>query len=119
MSDRVHNYLRAYRKRAGLSQDEMAFLLGGKDGTIVSRYECLERRPSLETVFAYEVVFGVQARDLVAGLYRQVEADTKPRVQLLLHRVGQLDPDPLTARKLQILQQDACSGGLSEPAQEA
>ena len=118
MSDRVHNHLRAYRKRAGLSQDELAFLLGCKNGTKVSRYERLERRPTLETILAYEVVLGVHARDLFAALYRQVEADTKPRVQLLLHKVSDSNPGPLTARKLQTLQ-TAAFGGLTESAREA
>ena len=39
MPHKLENYLRTYRRRAGLSQDEMAFLLGTKSGTKVSRYE--------------------------------------------------------------------------------
>ena len=55
MSHKLQNYLRTYRKRSGLSQDEVAFLLGCQTGAKVSRYEPFARKPSLETLFAYEV----------------------------------------------------------------
>jgi hypothetical protein len=41
----------------------VAILLGCKKGTKVSRYERFARKPSLETLFAYEVVFGAPARE--------------------------------------------------------
>ena len=68
MAHRLPNYLRTHRKRAGLSQDEVAFLLGCRSGAKVSRYERLARRLSLETAFAYEALFGVPARELFAGV---------------------------------------------------
>ncbi len=37
-SHKLANYLRAYRKRSGLSQSEVAYLLGCKNGAQVSRY---------------------------------------------------------------------------------
>lgn len=118
MSDRIHNYLRAYRKRAGLSQEELAFLLGCEHLNRVSRYERSERVPGLAMAFGCELILNVQARDLFAELHRQVAVDIEPRVQLLLHEVSQPDPDPLMARKLQTLQM-AARGGLSESAHEA
>ena len=45
MASYLHNYLRTYRKRAGLSQAEVAFLLGCHSGAKVSRYEHAARRP--------------------------------------------------------------------------
>ena len=72
MSHKLENYLRTYRKRSGLSQDEVAYLLGCQNGTKVSRYERFARKPSLETLFAYEVVFGAPARELFAGVYQKV-----------------------------------------------
>jgi transcriptional regulator with XRE-family HTH domain len=76
MSYKLENYLRTYRKRSGLSQDEMAFLLGCQNGTKVSRYERFARKPNLETLFAYEVVFGAPARELFAGVYHIVHYGT-------------------------------------------
>jgi len=63
VSHKLENYLRTYRKQSGLSQDEVAYLLGCQNGTKVSRYERFARKPSLETLFAYEVVFGAPARE--------------------------------------------------------
>lgn len=75
------NYLRTFRKRAYLSQEELAFLLGVKDGSAVSRYELDERRPSFETVVAYEVIFGTTIRELFPGWYRKVEAEVLRRAR--------------------------------------
>jgi len=66
---KLHNYLKTYRRRAGLSQDELAYLLGCADGAKVSRYERRERQPSLETLLAYQVLLGPDASELFAGLY--------------------------------------------------
>ena len=46
--------------------------MGCQNGTKVSRYERFARKPSLETLFAYEVVFGAPARELFAGAYQKV-----------------------------------------------
>jgi len=71
MTRKLENYVRRYRRRAGLSQDEMAFLLGCQSGTKVSHYERFARQPSLANAFGYEAVFGAPMRDLFAGVYEQ------------------------------------------------
>jgi DNA-binding XRE family transcriptional regulator len=52
---RLENYLRSYRKKSGLTQREVAFLLGWDDGAQISRYEKRERRPPIETALAFKV----------------------------------------------------------------
>ena len=103
MSAKLQNYLRTYRKRSGLSQDEVAFLLGCQSGTKVSRYEHSQRKPTLETLFAYEMVFGVPARELFAGVYQKVEKRILNRTHLLTRKLSRATPTPMAARKLQIL----------------
>jgi len=115
MSRKLPNYLRTYRKRAGLNQDEMAFLLGCKSGTKVSRYEQFRRQPSLQTVFAYEALFGAPARGLFAGLFHQAQRETNKRVELLKKKLSQEMPTPLVARKLEML--NAASSSLSQVTQ--
>jgi len=66
---KLHNYLRTYRKRAGLSQREMALLLGCRSTDKVSKYECFRRLPALQTAFAYEATFHVPVRELFAGVF--------------------------------------------------
>jgi transcriptional regulator with XRE-family HTH domain len=104
MSYKLENYLRTYRKRSGLSQDEMAFLLGCQNGTKVSRYERFARKPNLETLFAYEVVFGASARELFAGVYQKVEKRILNRTQLLTRKLNRATPTSMATRKLEILQ---------------
>lgn len=84
---KLENYLRTYRKRAGFSQDEIAYLLGAKSGTKTSRYERFRRTPSLETALAYEAVFGVPVRELFAGVFQKVERETRMRARRLRRKL--------------------------------
>jgi transcriptional regulator with XRE-family HTH domain len=115
MSKRLPNYLKTYRKRAGLSQDEVAFLLGCRNGAKVSRYERQARRPSMETVFAYRTMFGVPVRELFAGVYEKVAEETKQRARALAGKLNAAHPDRMTRRKLQCLR--AMVSGAPEPDQ--
>src|SRR3989442_840206 len=65
---KLENYLRTYRKRSGLSQREVAFLVGCRNGAQVSRYEKRRRLPPLRTALACEAAFGVPVSELFAGL---------------------------------------------------
>jgi transcriptional regulator with XRE-family HTH domain len=102
---KLHNYLRTYRKRAGLSQDELAFLLGCRSGTKASRYELCRRVPGLPTMFAYEVIFRIPPRELFAGIFEQVRRITIRRVRALHRRLGAAPPGRLTAHKLAALKE--------------
>src|SRR5262244_2102882 len=112
MSNKLENYLRTYRKRSGLSQDEVAFLLDCKNGTKVSRYERSVRKPSLQTLFAYELVFGAPARELFAGAYQKVQKKISKRAQLLTWKLNRATPTPMATRKLQILKAITSGSGI-------
>lgn len=104
MSQPLQNYLRTYRRRAGLSQDEVALLLGWASGVHVSEYERYARRPTLETVFFYEVVFGVPASELFRGVFQKVEKETRKRAQTLAEELRKAKPGRTISRKLSILE---------------
>jgi transcriptional regulator with XRE-family HTH domain len=99
MSSRLPKYLKSYRKRSGLSQDEVAFLLGCASGAKVSRYERFARQPNWETVAACEVVFRAPMRDLLAGGYQKVEETVHQRAQILAEKLNAGKPDRMTRRK--------------------
>ncbi len=103
MSAPLETYLRTYRKRSGLSQDEVAFLLGSGSGAKVSRYEHSARRPGLQTLFAYEVIFQVRARELFLGIYQKVERETRRRALRLAGRLTSAEADRMAQRKLAAL----------------
>jgi transcriptional regulator with XRE-family HTH domain len=100
MSQRLPNYLKSHRKRSGLSQDEVAFLLGCASGAKVSRYERMVRQPTLETALACEAVYGVPVRTLFAGVYEKVEATIHQRAQALAGTLSAAKPDRFTRQKL-------------------
>ncbi|MGH9459930.1 MAG: helix-turn-helix transcriptional regulator [Vicinamibacteria bacterium] len=103
MAHHLPNYLKTHRKRAGLSQDEVAFLLGYQSGSRVSRYESFGRAPTLEVALACEAVLGIPARELFAGVYEKAAEETRRRAAMLTKR---LTADPASGaceRKLALL----------------
>ena len=87
MASRIHSYLRTHRKRCGLTQDEVAFLLGCRTGTKVSRFERLARRPNLATALACEVVFGIPAHELFPRAHAEAEKEVAERALALANRL--------------------------------
>ena len=103
MSRKLPNYLRTYRKRFGLSQKEMALLLGLESAATVSRYEQSQRLSVLETILAYEVIFGVPVRELFGGLSEKVNEDVIRRAKSLTRTLQKNAADGATARKFELL----------------
>jgi len=87
MTHRVKTYLRTFRRRSGLTQAEVAFLLGAEDGAQVSRYERLSRRPSFQTALGLQAVFGIPAETLLPAISAQVERKIMARAHLLSRRL--------------------------------
>lgn len=102
MFRRLPNYLRTFRKRAGLSQEDVALLLGCSNGSKVSRYEQLARQPTLATALACEALFGAPLSELFAGMYDEACESVLARARSL---VEQLERQPGSApeRKRQFL----------------
>ena len=82
-SPRLENYLRTYRKKSGLTQREVAFLLGRKNGAQLSRYEKQRRLPPLRTALAFEAIFKIPLPELFAGLRESVRRETSERIEKL------------------------------------
>jgi transcriptional regulator with XRE-family HTH domain len=99
----LQNYLRVHRRRVGFSQQEVAFLLGTNSKGKVSRYERCVRQPRLTTVFAYELIFGIPARELFAGMFQEIERAIIDRAAQLASKLNHAKPERLTARKLELL----------------
>lgn len=102
-SDPLHNYIRMYRRRSALSQEEVAYLLGAGSAATVARYENARREPTLETVLALEAVFGISISELFAGRFNQVEQSVRERASELLEKVRSGGPSPKATAKLRLL----------------
>ena len=82
-SHKLANYLRAYRKRSGLSQSEVAYLLGCKNGAQVSRYERRRHMPPLRTALAFQAALDTPLSELYAGTYESIAKQVTARGQSL------------------------------------
>jgi transcriptional regulator with XRE-family HTH domain len=97
------NYLRTHRKRAGLSEDDVAFLLGSKSGARISRYEQGRQTPRLKTLLAFELLFHTPIRDLYSGMSQEVERDLRQQARLLIRKLSAAGQARLTVYKIAAL----------------
>lgn len=103
MEPALKSYLRSHRLRWGFTQAELAFLLGIKSRTVVSRIERHDRRPALTVALAAEVLFGQAQLELFPGLYTEVEEAVMRRVYELYEQLQGAASDA-TKTKLDFLE---------------
>ena len=72
MIQRLPQYLREERRRAGLSQAEVAYLVGAEQRTKISRWERGKHLPTLRTALAYEALLGVPVARLFPAAFTAV-----------------------------------------------
>jgi len=91
------NYLRAHRRRCGLSQRELGILVGYADGDAVGLHELSKSAPPLLIALAYEIVFDMPVGKLFVGFRSVVERSVARNFQELqtdvtTRRRGQRQP---------------------------
>jgi DNA-binding XRE family transcriptional regulator len=104
MKKKLDCYLRSYRRRWGLTQDELAALLGCKNGAVISRLERDGRQPSLEVAYAFEVIFDTASIELFPGLHAKVKKNVIARVRDLYDEL-QGDSSKTTRLKLDFFEE--------------
>ena len=97
------NYLRSYRLRWGLSQGELAYLLGWSRSEVISRIEMKQRAPTLSLVIGCFVLFGTPAAELFPDLSAGIEAEVMARVWEFYEKI-QGDPSKKTKRQIELLE---------------
>lgn len=100
MNQPLPNYIRTFRRKADLSQDDLARLLGGIAGSTVLRHEDYQRIPLLETALRYAAIFRTDPRELFAGCYAKEIQVVKENARRLLK---ELDASSASARKIAFL----------------
>jgi len=103
MSHRLQNRLRQYRRQAGLSQDEIAFLLGSPDSAQVSRYEKGRHVPELRRALAYVTILGVPLAELFPGIEASVKTEVEPRLKELRAALEKKRSEDCTSRSAKIV----------------
>lgn len=81
MSRRLPQYLKQERKHAGLSQADMAYLLGARGKTKIWAYERDRNLPSLQVALAYEALFGTPVAQLFPAVLSEVRKRVRRRVR--------------------------------------
>lgn len=104
MQKRLDRYLRPQRRRWGFTQKELAFIIGAKSPTVVSRLENGRRRPNLASAFALHIVFGTKAAELFPALFTEVEHGVLARAYDLYERL-QGDRSKAARMKLDFLEE--------------
>ena len=68
-------YLRTHRRVWGLTQRELAYLMGFESTTHISRIENGKRDPTVEVAFVCQVIFGVPPSAMFPHVYALVEEE--------------------------------------------
>jgi transcriptional regulator with XRE-family HTH domain len=93
---RTQQYLKAHRRKAALTLEEMGLLLGLSAGA-VSQYELGKRRVPAEVMVACEAIFGTSASKIFPTLVNSVEEDLAVRTRALRDRL--IDRVDLASKK--------------------
>jgi transcriptional regulator with XRE-family HTH domain len=92
-------YLKTYRRRVGLTQTELAALLGYRTGAVISRFERVVRHPTLETAYAFEIILGHSPKELFPSLHAKVRRELVIRARA---RYEELQGNSSKANKIKL-----------------
>ena len=104
MDQRFISYLRPLRRRWGLTQAEVAFLIGSKTHAAISRIESLKTYPSLAEAIACSIVFDTPQLELFPELYGRVYEFVLAHAEELYQKL-QGNPSRVTRAKLDFLEE--------------
>lgn len=97
-------YLRAYRIRAGLTQKDVAALLGMGTGSTISRSEKGQCMPSLQVLLGYCVLFETHPENLVPGIIRNIEKVVCARAHVLTGKLRKRHATPMVLERLKFIE---------------
>jgi transcriptional regulator with XRE-family HTH domain len=104
MDQRPISYLRPLRRRWGLTQKELAFLIGAKTYVTVSKLESLTRAPDFTAAFAISVIFDVAPAEVFPTFLADLHEAVYRRATDLYEEI-QGSPSRVTRTKLDFLEE--------------
>jgi transcriptional regulator with XRE-family HTH domain len=104
MDHRIKSYVRPLLRRWGLTQKELAFLIGSGSAGVISRIEGFKRAPSLAATFAFVVFFDMPPKELFPELHARVRDAVLGRAYELYESL-QGNPSRTTRMKLDFLEE--------------
>jgi transcriptional regulator with XRE-family HTH domain len=109
MPRHLPSYLKPLRLQRGLSQPELAALLG-IGPSLLSKLESLSRQPTVKVMLAAEIVFGLPARDIFPGAFHNIEAEVVERARTLRKELRRQSNPASRAKKVMLAQMIGKSG---------
>jgi DNA-binding XRE family transcriptional regulator len=101
------SHLRTHRRKTGLSQRDLASIVGLITELQISRHERAHTLPLFLTAISYEVVFQVSIAELFPGIYETVRHNIEKRLDEIEEKLHQSTLKgrqvSITARKLEWL----------------
>lgn len=97
----MHN-LKWYRKRADVSQQDIAVLLDIIPQTL-TRYENGARDPTLEVIIAYHILFGATLHELFEPLFKKIQQKLVERSKIMIDTINR-DASPKGNQRITYLQ---------------
>lgn len=107
MKRNKYAYVRTHRRRWGLTQKELGWLLGVANRTAVSRIEMSKRKPPAECLVACAILFDLPLEEIFPGFHGEIEHGIFLRVTTLRERLAERTDD-LSLRKCAFLDQVLC-----------
>ena len=104
MRRKSYAFVRSHRRKWGLTQVELARLVGLSSRSAVSRSERADRVPTTATVIACGIIFGLTTQDLFPSLHEKIEATVRLAVAVLQEELAD-ETDKLSIRKRALLAQ--------------
>lgn len=97
---KISTYLITYRRRSGLTQRELARLLGYKDEGPISRHERGIVLPPLSVAFAYQAVFHVSVEALFPGTHGRIARIVERQIAIFKNKLEQKSAKGRDARRI-------------------
>lgn len=97
------NYLHETRKRNGISQRDIGYLLNLPDYTSVCRWEQGQRKPTIEMILLYHLLFDVPIETLFEQQRDSLIEDLIVRIGRLLKVLQEVVPTPRVKWRIAVL----------------
>lgn len=97
------NYLRQYRKLTDITQSDIGFLLNQPDNIKICRYEQGERKPPMDMILLYHLLFNVPVDSLFEIQKDNLNEDLIVRINSLIHELKQHEPSQRVRNRIEFL----------------
>jgi len=104
-SHKLESYLRTYRIKSGLTQRDVAALLGLGTGSAISRTEKGEMIPSIRILLGYCLLFEVLPSDLVPGIIADIEKISLGQAKVLAVQLRERHATAMVLARLKFLEE--------------